>query len=471
VSWQDSQRSFEELPEEGAAGPAGDALPPFLLDPAGIVARRWLIMSIALVLGLAATVAVVSSWRHRYVAAARVVINSQQIPREFVRSTIAESSMAYLNAAVGKLLSRPYLERLIDEHGLYPQAQEGVPREGLVEGMRRDITVAPERSVAGGPPDQTAIVYRLSFESDSPQHAADVANSLAGLLLDATLEQRTEQARSVTRFLQQALQRDERELREQGQKLTDFRRAHRGELPSELEPSMRKLELLHDRRQSLATEIARTESKLAGSEAEDGERRLSENEALLKELRRRLAGEVAANTDDHPNVIALRRRVKDLEASVAEERAGSPAFSATRAELVLMRERLRAIDAESDTLVERIDRIPIAAEEIAALEQKEQVLRENYLSSLRKVEEAELAEALESAQHGAQIEILERARPPAAPKQSRWLLLAAGLAASLGLAVGVGVLLEFLDPVVLTARQIEALTERPVLGSLPRIAT
>jgi uncharacterized protein involved in exopolysaccharide biosynthesis len=383
--------------------------------------------------------------------------------------------MAYLNAAVGKVLSRLNLERIIEEQGLYPELRDSFQRDALIETMRRDITVEPERSVAGGPPGQTAIVYRLSFETGNPEDAANVANALANLLLEATLEQRSEQARSVTRFLKQALERDERELREHSQKVTEFRRSHRGELPSELEPSMRKLELLHDRRQGLVTEIARAENRLQGSESLDGEGRLSENEALLKELRRRLAGEVAANTDDHPNVIALRRRVKDLEEVVAAERgegpSASPALAAARGEIALMRERLRNIDAETDELVERVDRIPIAAEELAALEQKEQVLRENYLSSLRKVEEAELAETLEAAQHGAQIEVLERARPPSAPKRSRWLLLAAGIAASLGLAMGVGVLLEFLDPVILTAQQLEALTERPVLGSLPRIAT
>jgi capsular polysaccharide biosynthesis protein len=122
-----------------------------------------------------------------------------------------------------------------------------------------------------------------------------------------------------------------------------------------------------------------------------------------------------------------------------------------------------------DQLVKRVDRIPVVGEELSALEQKEQVLRENYLGSLRKVEEAELAETLEAAQHGAQIEILEKARPPAAPKLSRWLLLAAGIAASLGMAVGVALLLELVDPVALSTRQLEEAIDRPVLGSLPRV--
>jgi uncharacterized protein involved in exopolysaccharide biosynthesis len=464
VSWQDAPDDFES--SESNEG----QIPPFLLDPMGILARRQLWMVLALILGLAATGATVYSWPQRYEAQSRVVINSQQIPREFVRSTIAESSMAYLNAAVGHVLSHANLDRIIEEHGLYGTQRERVPRETLVDSMRNEITVEPEKSISrdGG---QASIIYRLAFESDNAQDAADVANALASLLLDATLEQRTDQARSVTRFLKQALERDERELRTQSQKLTDFRREHRGELPSELDPSMRKLEMLHDRRSSLATEISRVESNLDSGVGESGS--LSENEALLRELRRKLASEVAANTDEHPNVIALRKRVADQEAIVRDERRGgkssSPAVRAGRTELALMRQRIGEIDAEMDELVQRVDKIPAVAEELAALEQKETVLRENYLASLRKVEEAELAETLETAQHGAQIEILERARPPASPKLSRWLLLAVGVALSAGLALGVALLLELVDPVVLNARQLEDLIDRPVLGSLPRI--
>jgi uncharacterized protein involved in exopolysaccharide biosynthesis len=466
VSWQDAPERDDYESSESSEG----GIPPFLLDPMGILARRRLWMILALILGLVATGATVSTWPQRYEAQARVVINSQQIPRDFVRSTIAESSMAYLNAAVGRVLSHVNLDRIIQELGLYDRLGERAPREALVERMRGDITVEPEKSVTreGG---QTSIIYRLAFESRNPQDAADVANALASLLLDATLEQRTEQARSVTRFLKQALERDESELRTQSQALTEFRREHRGELPSELEPSMRKLELLHDRRATLTSEIARLENNLDSGVGD--ERGISENEALLRELRRKLAGEIAANTDEHPNVVALRRRVADQEAIVRDERSGgagsSPALRAGRNEIALMRQRLAEIDAEMDELVKRVDRIPAVTDELGSLEQKEQVLRENYLSSLRKVEEAELAESLEMAQHGAQIEILERARPPSSPKLSRWLILAAGIVASLGLAVAVGVVLEFLDPVVLDARQLEGLIDRPVLGSLPRV--
>jgi succinoglycan biosynthesis transport protein ExoP len=328
-------------------------------------------------------------------------------------------------------------------------------------------------STGGGGP--SSIIYRLGFEAADPEKAAEVANALAALLLKATLEQRTDQARSVTRFLRQALEEDERELRAHSHLMSEFRRTYRGQLPSDLETNLRKLDLREERREDLSSEIARAQARLEGGSANPAARFQTENEMLLDELRRQLAGELAAHTEDHPNVVSLRRQVANFEAAVAKEQTGetpaSPAREAQRREIELMRHKLGKIDAEIDQLSEQVDQIPIVAEKLAALEQKETVLREDYLNSLRKVEDAELAETLEVAQHGAHIEILERARPPGSPNQSRWLVLAVGLAASVVLGMAVGALFELLDPVLLVASQMEDVVERPVLGSLPRVST
>ena len=48
--------------------------------------------------------------------------------------------------------------------------------------------------------------------------------------------------------------------------------------------------------------------------------------------------------------------------------------------------------------------------------------------------------------------------------------LAAGAVASLALSLGIGVLLEILDPVLITPAQIESEFGVPLLGSVPRIS-
>lgn len=65
--------------------------------------------------------------------------------------------------------------------------------------------------------------------------------------------------------------------------------------------------------------------------------------------------------------------------------------------------------------------------------------------------------------------ILDRAQPPSQPRHGRPQLAIVGLAATLALSVGVAVLLELVDPVVVSAQQLEGIVELPFLGSLPRI--
>ena len=66
--------------------------------------------------------------------------------------------------------------------------------------------------------------------------------------------------------------------------------------------------------------------------------------------------------------------------------------------------------------------------------------------------------------------ILDRAQPPSGPIRPRWVVLLAGAGATLALSLALAVLLELVDPVVVSARQLEGIAEHPVLGSLPRIA-
>jgi capsular polysaccharide biosynthesis protein len=98
------------------------------------------------------------------------------------------------------------------------------------------------------------------------------------------------------------------------------------------------------------------------------------------------------------------------------------------------------------------------------------VLRETYTEFLHKVQEAELAQSLEAAQHGERVSVLDWAGVPTQPQRTRWKYLAAGLVAALGLGLGVGIVLETFDPVLVSARQVERDSGLPVLGSIPRIA-
>jgi uncharacterized protein involved in exopolysaccharide biosynthesis len=448
--------------EEEAGG-----LPEFLLDPIGVGQRRLIPMVVSLVVGLLATIVAVIFWKPMYVARATILITSQQIPKDFVKPTVEDDSLLNVNAMIGEVLSAEHLSSLIDRLNLFPNTAGHAARIDLVNQMRSHITAAPQ--VRPGERTQS-IVYEISYESGEPREAATVSNALAALFVEASVERRNTQAKRTTVFLRDAMERTEKALREQSAKITEFSQAHRGELPNEQETSLRRLELLSAQRESLAQQINAKDDRLLSISSHGSEN--SEGQVLVADLRRQLAREIAIHTDEHPNVIALRDRLKRLE----EANRKNPFPPATtrlvedeRREIARLRDQRDSVDAELHELNQRVDRIPRIAEELAALQQKESVLRDDYTAALHKVEQSELAENLESARQGGQVSILDNAALPSAPKQPRWMIALAGVGGTLGLAVAVAALLELVDPVVIGVRQITKLSDRPVLGTVPYV--
>ncbi|MEM7410555.1 MAG: hypothetical protein AAF430_10015 [Myxococcota bacterium] len=446
-------------------------IPEFLFDPAGVARRRWLPVVICFVIGVMATVGVTYAWKPTYVALSTVLITSQQIPREFVKSTVQEDTLSNINAMIGKILSTQNLSNLIDARDLFQAQRETTPRIALVNEMRSNIEAYPLPSHSKR---ASSIVFAISYESEKPAEAADIANALAALFVESSISRRNRQAQRTTAFLRQELRRDEDELREQGRLISEFRREHRGNLPGELETNLRKLDLLTSRRESITDQVAEKQNRLLEI-ASTGAAVPSESRVLLEELQRQLARELAAHTDEHPNVIALRERIVRLNEVVASGGLGGEnsqmniVLASERREIARLQGTLAKIDEDVAIVNERIDATPGIAEQLTALEQKEGVLRDDYLSSLRKVEEAELAESLESAHQGGQVSVLDEASRPSSPVRPRWMIALIGFAASIALALGIAVLLELIDPVVATARHLENLSEGPILGTLPHI--
>ncbi len=443
----------------------GSQLPDFLLDPIGMAKRRRLPIALCAAVGLIATLVAVIVWKPVYLAQATLLITSQQISQNFVESPVQTDSLANVNAMLGEALSAEKLSHLIDQLGLFPNAAGKAARIDLVNAMRSRIKASPQSGESRG---SQSIVYAISYEAGSAQEAADVTNGLATLFVEASAARRNSQARRATEFLRDALARAEKELREQSKLVTEFRQAHRGELPEEQESSLRRLEMLATQRDSLSRQITAAEDRVLSISSRGSES--SESEFILSDLRRQLAREIAIHTDEHPNVIALRERL----ARLAESNRNSPLPASAshlladeRREIARLREQRDKVDAELAQLDQRVERIPLTAEQLAALQQKEAVLREDYTTAMRKVEQAELAENLESAKQGGQVSILDSAVPPTSPKFPRSLVLLAGLGLTAGLAIAVALLLELIDPVVISQRQVEKLSDRPILGTVP----
>ena len=176
-------------------------------------------------------------------------------------------------------------------------------------------------------------------------------------------------------------------------------------------------------------------------------------------------------------MIAIRQQIEALEAEMAGEQAGAgavaaspnPAVAAVQREVDALRAQARAIEQEMRVLDAAVAAIPARQEELMALEQRHELLRERFNDATRKVQEAELAENLQRAQQGFQVSQLDAAVVPPEPKSSRWKLAFLAVCGVFGASVMTGLLLEFADPVIVTSRQLETQTGMIPLGVVPNI--
>src|SRR3990170_1416119 len=78
---------------------------------------------------------------NRYRAQTSIIVTPQQVPTNFVPSTITTVLAERLQMIRQQILSRTRLERIIEEFNLYPEMRASRIMEDVIEKMRNDIGV------------------------------------------------------------------------------------------------------------------------------------------------------------------------------------------------------------------------------------------------------------------------------------------------------------------------------------------
>jgi protein tyrosine kinase modulator len=460
--------------EEQQSGPV---IPDFLRDPLGIPARRWPWMLAGLVVGLIVTGYLAWAWEPVYRSWASITIDTSRIPEELIRSTVEESDWGAVNALKLEVLTRDALNAWIEQFDLYPELRgDGRDPGEAIYALRSAIMVQQGGGFGGkrvAPSSQRS--FNISVEYEDPKKAAQVTNAIADEFVKAGLHDRTQQAAVTADFLRRQLESSEKKLRAQETKIKEYIEAHRGELPEELNGNLRKLDQLQAQRQGLELRIAQTEQQL--NALLSGETDPNSPQARLLSLRLELQHDLAIYTEEHPQVASLRRQIANIEAEIAgkggivpEGMTPQAMIAAQRRQLDLLHQQLGEVQTEAAEVDRRVANTPTRQDELNVLNREAGVLREEYMSFLRKVQEAELSRTVEAAQYAERIAVTDRANPPGVPEQPRWKLIVFGLAGALGAAVALGLGTEPLDPVIVAPDQLEHLTAAPVLGTMYRIA-
>lgn len=236
-------------------------------------------------------------------------------------------------------------------------------------------------------------------------------------------------------------------------------------------------------------DVARMKREIEGLEREVGKidvgadlaRQLRDAQGQLAQARQKYA-------PDHPDVQQLERLVSSIEATMAaapltaaptRAHADNPAWiqvSAQREAAINERASLKrqrdALQTRIRDFESRLSQSPEIAQEYSALVRDLESAQLKYGEVRQKQMEAMLAKNLETERKGERFTLIE---PPLAPEEpvspNRLAILVLGGVLSFGLAIGVVMLLEALDPTVRSGRDIAALLPVAPLAVLPWIET
>ena len=477
--------------------------------------RRWWLAVPAFVLPMVAAVTLILSMPNVFESRALVLVDRQQVPEEFVRSTVTSALEVRLRTISEEILSRSRLDALITRFGLYPKLRDKGDRELIIEQMRKDIRLELYDSEPQKRSGAT-IAFSISYRGSDPQTVAHVANALASSYIEENLKARERQATGTADFLRVQLEDTKRRLGQQEARVSAFKGQHLGELPEQLQTNLSVLGQLNEQlRHNTLNQIRLAEKKellelqlqsvspetavVVGSSG-DPVVVVDPRQARLAKLRQELADLLTRFTERYPDVQHAKAQIAALEREIAAVPAPAPdrppdrpgvgpvpagpagtnpfvvkirqAIGEADAELKILKDDERRLRAAIVTYEQRVANAPRREQELQELSRDYVTTKELHSTLTSRYEEAQLAENMEQRQKGEQFRVLDPAvasPKPAAPQRLR--LLGMALALSLGLALGLVFLAEQLDTSFHTIDELRAFTPAPVLASIPRLVS
>lgn len=453
-----------------------------VFDLLGMLRRRIILFSLITITGVAGTIYYALQLPHVYEAIAVIRIESPQIPSDLARSTAIEPTTQRIRLIEQDILSRDNILTLIDKYNLFADAPSLSAVE-RVTAMRQAIILRTVSEWTGyGPQVPTALT--ITVRLNDPELTALVANGLVTAVLERNVQARVRQVQETFEFFAVEENRLSDRLEAIDQDILEFKRTNEGSLPSGLELRQDELSRLSENNAELRRQLS----------ALGRERFTYENPTMRANLlgSASLLGwdeELAAELRQLESEFASKQRLLAPESPELRRLSEQIAALNERKDLVLeslASEQLRLIEQEENLLQEQLESNLARSEELRAqlsavpsiedalnglLRTREQVL-EQYSAAVQSRAEAEIGQRLEVNRQAERFEVLETALVPEYPvAPSRKKIAVFGLAGSLAIAGGLVLLLELLNPVLRTTRQMTRQLDIVPVVAIPHITT
>jgi len=146
-------------------------------DYVSIAWRRKFQIVIPFIIVIAIAVIIVFQIPRVYQSTGTILVESQQIPRELVQSTVTSLAGEAIQVLTQRIMSSRQILEIVEKFGLYKDQNGAVSRSEILDDMRSRIVIEPVSTNLRGRRSAT-ISFTVSFEDRSPIVAQKVANEL-----------------------------------------------------------------------------------------------------------------------------------------------------------------------------------------------------------------------------------------------------------------------------------------------------
>jgi polysaccharide chain length determinant protein (PEP-CTERM system associated) len=436
----------------------------------------------------------------RYESQTLVLIEQQKVPENFVRPVVTEDLNSRLASMQEQILSRSRLQPIIERFNLY--GNKGMGMDARIDMVRKDISIKPiESQIArtGGLPG-----FFISFRAEDPHTAQQACGEVTSLFTSENLRERQASAEGTTDFLKGQLADAKQNLDEQDAKQAAFQRANAGRLPDETGANMSMVSALNSQLDAVTQQLSQLEQNktygetMLATQQRDlptGDQQRVQPQVQQAELQQLQSQETELTTrytDDYPDVVAVRRKIKELREKMAKAPAVSPtpapptpapaSTASTKydpANIVAMKAQLHAMDqtiaqkrqaqaslqAQLRQYQDRISSSPTVQEEFKQITRDYQQALAFYNDLLQKMSASKMATDLERRQQGEQFKVMDEPNLPDGPSfPKRSVFLSGGLGAGVFLGLLIVAWIEYRDTAVRTEQDIWAFTKLPTLA-------
>jgi len=482
-------------------------------DYLAICRRQWKRLLVLALLGPLAGFLFSFALTPKYTSRAVLLVEGQIVPPGYVKPLITDYVSDRMTTLEQQVLSRDRLRPLVERLGL---ARRGRTVDTVIDEIRNNIVVAPMDP--GAPPSPAASDYltvrrkkpgpsddvpgfSVSFTTDNARDAQQVCGEITSLLVTENRELREQIINSTTDLLSRQLDQAKSNLDEQDNKLAVFKKAHFGQLPTDVDNNLKILmgltseldatsQALSRAQQDKSFEEALLAQQLAAWKSSQATPNVPTLEEQLVALQNQLVTLRVRYTEEHPDVVKTKKDIAVLMAKIDQmngaanqnvnpETSGTkiepPEITQLRQEIhqnedLIMRATLeqKRLQHEIELYQGRLALSPDVEEQYKQLTRDNDTAQKIYSDILANKSQAEMQTEVERRQEGEQMRLLNPASLPYAPSfPARWMFAAYGLCAGLGIGGFLAFWLEFQDKSIRNEGDVLAGLDLPMLAAVP----